>query len=98
MAGSSRGPLRAWLIAALTRRAPDFQGAIDDETALADGGLCLDSLTLTDLIADIEQTLGVEVREEEISPEYFGTVGRLMRFLERRGDGRIIRVTLMSQS
>lgn len=78
-----QGP-RAWLIHALAVLAPDFQGEIGEETALADGGLCLDSLALTGLIVDIERTLGVEVREDEISPEHFETVGRLIRFLEAR--------------
>lgn len=76
--------LGAWLVGALARRAPDFQGAIEAETPLADGGLCLDSLALVDLIAEIGQTLGVSVREEEITAEHFGTVWRLLGFLEAR--------------
>ena len=80
--------LHAWLIAALARPAPDFFGEMTEATPLADGGLCLDSLALVDLIAEIETTLAVLVHEHEVSPECFGTIGRLVRFLETRTRAR----------
>lgn len=78
--------VRAWLTETLARLAPHFEGAMLDDTPLADEGLCLDSIALVDLIAAIEQGLGRRVREEEVSFETFGTVGRLVRFLA--GPGR----------
>lgn len=76
--------LRAWLVSALRRRAPRFPGDIADGTPLTDGGLCLDSLTLMDLLAEIEETFGVALSEADITPANFGTPGRLLRFLRGR--------------
>jgi acyl carrier protein len=81
-----RGPreLHGWLVHALTRRAQGFSEALTDDTPLTEGGLCLDSLALIDLIAEIEDTLMLRLHETEISAENFGTPGLLLRFLERR--------------
>lgn len=68
----------------LGRLAPDFEGEIADDTPLADGGLCLDSATLVDLIAEIEEGVGVSIDEDQVSPDIFGTVGRLLTFLDQQ--------------
>jgi acyl carrier protein len=83
------GGTRAWLVATLTRLASTFEGEVSDDTPLADGGLCLDSLALTDLIGDIQTELGVTIEEEDISPETFGTVASLLEFLARRSEGHL---------
>jgi acyl carrier protein len=83
------GGTRAWLVATLTRLVPTFEGEISDDTPLADGGLCLDSLGLTDLINDIKTELGVIIEEKDISPETLGTVASLLEFLARRGEGHL---------
>jgi acyl carrier protein len=83
------GGTRAWLVATLTRLASTFEGEVSDDTPLADGGLCLDSLTLTDLIGDIQTELGVTIEEEDISLETFGTVASLLEFLARRSEGHL---------
>jgi acyl carrier protein len=82
--GSTPVDVRAWLVRALRRRAPQFPGDIDDATPITDGGLCLDSLTLTDLIAEIEETFGLVLSEAEITPDNLGTPGRLLAFLRGR--------------
>jgi acyl carrier protein len=76
--------LRAWLERALRRRAPGYPGPIDDATPLAEDGLCLDSLTLMDLLTEIEATFGIVLGEDEITPANLGTAGRLRQFLEGR--------------
>ena len=76
--------LRAWLERALRQRAPGFPGPIDDATPLTDDGLCLDSLTLMDLLTEIEATFGIVLGEEEVTPDNLGTAGRLRQFLEGR--------------
>ena len=86
---SSSAGAREWLIATLTRLASTFEGEISDDTPLADGGLCLDSLTFADLINDIETELGVTIEENEISPETFGTVALLLQFIARRSEGHV---------
>jgi acyl carrier protein len=76
--------LQGWLVGALTRRAQGFSDVLTDDTPLTEGGLCLDSLALMDLIAEIETTLKLRLQVAEISAENFGTPGRLRRFLASR--------------
>jgi acyl carrier protein len=75
---------REWLVQTLARLVPDFTGEISDGTSLTEADLCLDSLALADLIREIEEGLGVLIREDEVSPEVFSTVGHLLGFLSRR--------------
>lgn len=75
---------RRWIVDLLARLAHNFKEEITDETSLTDEGLGLDSLALADLVSDIERGLSIQVREEDISPDTFGTVGRLLRFIESR--------------
>jgi acyl carrier protein len=75
---------RAWVIRAILRRAPDYPGIVYDETPLAEGGICLDSLALSDLIAEIDALLGRTIPDEEITVENFGTLGQLLTFLTRQ--------------
>ena len=75
---------RAWLIRTLTQLAPDFAGEISGDTPLADGGLGLDSLGLIDVVAALEEHLGVTVGEKEITDEHFGSVARVLRLIEAR--------------
>jgi acyl carrier protein len=82
-AGHDAGVLRAWLIEAV-RRAPGYDGTIDDETPLGDDGVGLDSVALLRMIAAIEEYTGLVISEDEITEAHFGTVGRLLRFLSGR--------------
>ena len=75
---------RAWLIRTLTDLAPDFAGEITGDTPLADGGLGLDSLGLIDVVAALEEHLGVTVGEAEITDEHFGSVALVLRLIEAR--------------
>ena len=75
---------RAWLIRTLADLAPDFAGEITGDTPLADGGLGLDSLGLIDVVAALEEHLGVTVGEAEITDEHFGSVARVLRLIEAR--------------
>ena len=75
---------RAWLIDTLTQLAPDFAGEITGDTPLADGGLGLDSLGLIDVVAALEEGLGVTVGEREITDEHFGSVALVLRLIEAR--------------
>jgi acyl carrier protein len=75
---------RAWLIETLAQLAPDFSGEITDDTPLADGGLGLDSLGLIDVVAALEEGLGVAVVEQDLTEEHFGSVARVLRLVEAR--------------
>jgi acyl carrier protein len=82
--GQGAATVRAWLIAELAARSRRDPGSITDETPLADGGLCLDSIALVDVIMAMETALGVTVVEAEVTDEHFGTVGRLVAFVSRK--------------
>ena len=72
--------LREWLLPILSWLAPTFEGDIVDDTSLGDEG-CFDSITLVDLVAEIERGLGIRIRDDQVSQANFGTVGRLLMFL-----------------
>ena len=73
-----------WLVGALRRRAPRFPVPITESTPITDGGLCLDSLALMDLLSEIEVTLGVVLGDDDIQPARMGTVGKLLRLVHGR--------------
>ena len=75
---------RAWLIRTLAHLSPGFAGEITGDTPLADGGLGLDSLGLIDVVAALEEGLGVTVGEQEITDEHFGSVAQVLRLIEAR--------------
>jgi len=58
----------------------------DDDDALMGAGM-LDSLKFVLFIAHIEQQLGMEVPEEDLTEDNFRTLGRVTRYLEGRGGG-----------
>lgn len=85
--------LRDWLIGALARQVPEYAEPITEATSLVEEGLCVDSIGLIELVAAIEKQLGVVIAEDEIRPEHFATVGRLLTYLagrlEEAGKGRV---------
>jgi len=42
----------------------------------------VDSVGMVELISFVEETFGIEVPEEEISPANFGTISRLVSYVE----------------
>ena len=73
-----------WLIVTLRELAPEFDQEILGDTPLLEGGLCLDSLALLDLVGAVEKRLHITIEESSLVLEYFETVDRLLRFLESR--------------
>ena len=50
--------------------------------------LGLSSLRMIRLLADLEATFGIRIRDEQVNGENFGTLERLIRFVERQaGNG-----------
>jgi acyl carrier protein len=84
MTGGSGPALRDWVLDRLARLVPEYTGELTEETPLVDEGLCLDSINIMDLVTDIESALAIRIEEDDISPDNFGTVGRLLKFLESR--------------
>ncbi|HEY3174748.1 MAG TPA: phosphopantetheine-binding protein [Candidatus Polarisedimenticolia bacterium] len=60
-------------------------GAIRENTRLM-GGPLLDSIAVLELMVHLEETYGVTIAAEEITPDNFGTLGSMTRFIAGRAD------------
>jgi D-alanine--poly(phosphoribitol) ligase subunit 2 len=56
--------------------------AFDDATALVSGGL-IDSMSIVDLILDLESAVGVRIPASEVQPDDFDSVQIIARTIER---------------
>ena len=62
----------------LKRRPKNF----DDDTALVSGGL-IDSMSLVDLILDLQDAVGVTIPVSEVQPDDFDSVDAIARTVAR---------------
>ena len=63
-----------------------LDGSPDDlgnDTPLLERGI-LDSLGILNLVSFIEEEWGVTVEDEELIPEYFGTISRISQLIETK--------------
>ena len=58
-------------------------GSLSNDYPLLEGGV-LDSLGLFQLVAYLEGEFGVEIDDEELVPENFGTVSSVTRLVEKK--------------
>jgi len=58
-------------------------GVITDDYPLL-GGQALDSLGLLQLVSFLESEFGVEIRDEELVPSNFGTIGDISRLVRSK--------------
>ena len=56
---------------------------LGDEDSLLDTG-AIDSLGLLDVVGYLEDELGLEIDDEDMSPENFDSIAELTRFVERK--------------
>jgi acyl carrier protein len=56
--------------------------AFDDDTALVSGGL-IDSMSLVDLILDLEAALGVKIPVMEVQPDDFDSIRTISQTVDR---------------
>jgi acyl carrier protein len=49
--------------------------------------LGLSSLRMIRLLADLEARFGIRISDDQVNGENFGTLQRLVRFVERQADG-----------
>lgn len=71
------------LIGILTELDPDID--FETEDALIDGGI-LDSFDIVTLVAEIDDTFGVEIPAEELTPENFNSAKALYALVQRLAD------------
>jgi acyl carrier protein len=60
---------------------------LGDEDSLLDARV-IDSLGILDLVGYLEESFGIEVTDEELTPENFESIGALARFVSRRSARR----------
>lgn len=64
----------------------DVVASLADEDQLFSRGV-IDSLQLVEIIERFQSELGIEIDGEDLSPENFGSVAAMARFLERKQAG-----------
>ena len=80
---SAVGDVRLVLASVLGR---DVVDSLDDDEPFFDRGI-VDSLHLVEIIDHFQGDLGIDVAGEELSPENFGSITGMARFLETRRAG-----------
>jgi acyl carrier protein len=58
--------------------------AFDESTGLLGRGIGLDSIEVMELVAAAEEMFGITVRDDELLPGEFETVGTFVSFIEAR--------------
>lgn len=61
----------------------DAEPLSDDAVSLLDNGI-VDSVGVMEMVAWLEQDLGLTIEDTELVPENFDSVERLIRFVERK--------------
>lgn len=76
---SSENEIRDALVDFVANLAPDAKGAVTPQSALLGSGL-LDSLGILQLTTFLSDTYGVEIEDEDFTPETFATIESLAAF------------------
>ena len=56
---------------------------LDNQTLLLEEKV-IDSLGMLELISFVEESFGIEIPDEDITPDCFGTIDRLAGYIDRR--------------
>jgi acyl carrier protein len=78
---STEATIRSFLVTSF-----GYRGATADlgaEVALLDQGI-LDSTAVLEIVQFFEQEMGIEVADEEMVPENFGSIARLVAYVEQK--------------
>ena len=65
---------------------PDYAAGLADDTPLFGSGLSLDSLTGMELLAAIEQEVGVDIAYEDLNLDNLQTVCTLLDYFSRHSE------------
>jgi acyl carrier protein len=57
---------------------------LDDDVSLIDSGI-IDSTGAMEVVAFLEESFGISIRDEELVPANLDSVARLTNFVERKG-------------
>lgn len=64
----------------------DAEPLADDSLSLLDNGI-VDSVGVMEMVAWLEQNHGLKVADQELVPENFDSVARLVQFVQRKKNG-----------
>ncbi len=67
----------------------DEDEALSSDTVLLGGFAEFNSLTITNLVASIEDTFDCEIQDEELTGEIFATIDSLTRFIDAKTGGEV---------
>ena len=73
--------MKSWILETFLKGAK--VGAVRDQTPLLGGDL-LDSIGMMELVVHLEETYGVTISTEEVTPADFGTVESAARFIAKK--------------
>lgn len=76
-----RGRFRRHIIANFV--VPGGEGSLKDDASLLEEGI-MDSTGVLDLVMFIEETFGIVVADEELTPENLDSVDRLVAFVQKK--------------
>lgn len=72
--------IRAFILKAFP---PARKRALDDNVLLLESGI-IDSLGVLDVVGFLEQEFGIQVLDDELTPENFGSVGLIAAFVRQK--------------
>lgn len=75
----TRAVIRRFIANNLMYSSNGFQ--LDDDVSFLEEGV-VDSLGVMELVVFVEEQFGVQVADEEVTPEYFDSVNRLAHYIE----------------
>ena len=67
----------------ITHRASENLAEFSDTDSLLESGV-LDSMTMVDLIAHLEQTYGIQVAEDDMMPENFDSIDAIVNYVSHK--------------
>jgi acyl carrier protein len=59
------------------------KGSLDDVVPLLESGI-IDSLGVLDLVGFLEQTFDIKIDDEDLTPENFGNIKRMVAFAQKK--------------
>lgn len=62
---------------------PARKRALDDDLLLLESGI-IDSLGVLDVVGFLERQFGIQVVDDELTPENFGSIGKIVAFVEQK--------------
>ncbi|TNE66787.1 acyl carrier protein [Celeribacter ethanolicus] len=73
--------IRTAILDAVAKAAQVDQATLTDTTPLGAGGLGLDSIAMLDLVLDLEDVTGLQLRSEALGGDDLATLGGLVRYM-----------------